>query len=80
MTEAILGSRPGTEPTLSELLSAVDGDTAATIGETAARIRSGLDRIQEVRHDAVSTATERMSRARRALNAATSDAGLYGRD
>ena len=79
ITEAIVGAPPGTEPTLSELLSAVDGGNAAAIGETAARIRSGLERIEAVRHDAVSTATERVSRARRALTTATSDAGLYDR-
>ena len=79
ITEALVGSPPGAEPTLSQLLSSIDGDTATAIDETAARIRSGLERIEAVRHDAVSTATERVSRARRALNAATSDAGLYER-
>ena len=79
MTEAILGSPPGAEPTLSDLLSTMDSDTAAAIDATAAQIRSSLDRIDEVRHGAVSTATERVARARRALNAATSDPGLYGR-
>lgn len=79
MTEAILGSKTGVEPTLSDLLSAVDGETAAAISATADQIRSGLDRIDEVRNDAVSTATERVTRARRALNAATSDTGRYDR-
>ena len=79
ITEAIVGAPPGTEPTLSELLSTIDGDTAAAIDETATRIRSSLERIEAVRHDAVSTATQRVSRARRALTTATSDAGLYDR-
>jgi len=79
MTEAILGSKDGAEPTLSELLSAVDDDTASTIDTTAAQIRSRLAQIEEVRRDAVSAATERAARATRALSAATSDSGLYGR-
>ena len=79
MTEAILGSEAGTEPTLSDLLSAMDSDTAAAISTTATQIRSELARIEEVRHGAVSTATERAAHARRALGAATSHTGLYGR-
>lgn len=79
MTEAILGANEGVEPTLSDLLSAVDDDSAATIGATAAQIRRGLVQIEEVRHEAGSTAAERTARARRAIGAATSEAGLYGR-
>ena len=79
MTEAILGSREGAEPSLSELLAAVDDDAATAISTTAAEIRSGLARIEAVRHDAVSTASERASRARRALRTATSETGTYGR-
>ena len=79
MTEAVLGTSGGAEPTLSELLAAVDEGTAAAINATASQIRSNLDRIEAVRHDAVSTATERASRARRAIGAATSEAGMYGR-
>ncbi|MDH3251091.1 MAG: hypothetical protein OEQ47_19135, partial [Acidimicrobiia bacterium] len=60
-------------------LSAVDDDTASTIDTTAAQIRSRLAQIEEVRRDAVSAATERAARATRALSAATSDSGLYGR-
>ena len=78
MTEAVLGTSGGAEPTLSELLAAVE-DTAAALNATASQIRSNLDRIEAVRHDAVSTATERASRARRAIGAATSEAGMYGR-
>jgi hypothetical protein len=79
MTEAILGVSEGVEPTLSELLSAVDDDSAATMTTTATQIRRGLAQIEEVRHEAGTTATERVARARRALSAATSEAGLYGR-
>ncbi len=79
MTEAILGSREGAEPSLSELLAAVDDDAATAISTTAAEIRSGLARIEAVRHDAVSTASERASRAKRALRTATSEPGTYGR-
>ena len=46
---------------------------------TAAQIRRGLAQIEEVRNEAGTTATERVGRTRRALSAATSDAGLYGR-
>jgi hypothetical protein len=79
MTEAILGSSEGAEPTLSDLLSKVDDDTAATIDATASQIRNGLAQIEEVRNGVASTATERAARARRALSTATSQAGLYGR-
>ena len=79
MTEAILGSKRGAEPTLSELLSAVDDDTAAAISGTAADIRSGLARVEQIRSGAITTAAERVRRTRNALNAATSDTGLYGR-
>jgi hypothetical protein len=79
MTEAILGPQQGTEPTLSELLAVVDGDTATAISTTADQIRLGLAQIEAVRNNAASAAGERASRARRALNAATSEAGLYGR-
>ena len=79
MTEAILGASEGVEPTLSDLLSAVDHDSAATIRTTAAQIRRGLAQIEEVRNEAGTTATERVARTRRALSSATSDAGLYGR-
>ncbi len=79
MTEAVLGTKGGAEPTLSELLAAVDDETAAALSTTAGQIRSTLERIEVVRRDAVSTATERASRARRAIGAATSEAGLYGR-
>lgn len=75
MTEAILGPRQGAEPTVSELLAAVDGDTATAISITAAQIRSGLAQIEVVRSGAASAAGERASRARRALSAATSEEG-----
>lgn len=79
MTEAILGTPPGEEPTLSDLISAVDEDTASILSATAEEIRAMLARIEAVRHEAVPSAHERVARAQRAMTAATSEAGLYGR-
>ncbi len=79
MTEAILGASPGEQPTLSDLVAVVDEDTASALSTTAEELRSMLTRIEEVRREAVSSANERVSRARRALTSATSEGGLYGR-
>ena len=79
MTEAILGSRKGVEPSLSEVLASVDDETATAISATATEIRAVLAKIAEVRQGAASAAAERATRAGRALSAATSEAGLYGR-
>lgn len=79
ITEAMLGSMPGHEPSLTEVLEAVDSDRRDGLSDTAERIRTTLDELSEVRTRATATATERIARARRAQQTAASDTGLYGR-
>ncbi len=79
ITEAILGSSPGDEPSLTDVLSALDEDTSTTLAQTADRIRSTFREIEAVRSNAVSSTENKVALARRAIRAASSESGLYTR-
>lgn len=79
MTEAILGSKPGAEPALADVLAVVDGEKSAVIARTGEEIRATLTEIDRVRRDAAHAVAERVTRARRAASAASSTTGLYSR-
>lgn len=79
MAESIVSSPPGMEPTLSDVLDALDDETSTAILETAAEIRAGLDRIARIKRDSRSTVADHVARSRSALTAATSPTGLYSR-
>jgi hypothetical protein len=79
MTEAILGTAPGSEPALTDLLSVVDDEVSGVLCHTAERIKSTFHEIEAVRSNAVSATEEKVALARRAMRAASSESGLYTR-
>lgn len=79
ITEAILGSAPGIEPSLSDVLSALDDEASTALAHTAERIRWTFEELEAVRSSAVSATAEKVALARRAMRAASSESGLYTR-
>lgn len=79
ITEAMIESPPGYEPSLADVLESVDAERSETLGRTAERIRATLHELSQVRANGTSTANERVARTRRAMRTASSDTGLYER-